>query len=169
MKHWWNETAGENRSIGRKTCPSATLSTTHPRWSEPESNPGLRDEMPETNRLSYGTAFQKSYCAPWGWQIFGRNLSWPVRSLSLLKNILCHSCRLPYYLSHYPEFFLEEKRETSILTRRSCWDVRYDGTLRLPQHDNNVSHKTVLWEAHLPIFNSLLHCVFLLFFSKPIH
>ena len=47
----------ENRSIHRKTCPSATLSTTNPTWNDPGSNPALRGEMPATNRLSHGTAY----------------------------------------------------------------------------------------------------------------
>jgi hypothetical protein len=47
---------GENRSTWRKPCPSATLSTTNPTWTEPGSNPGLRDRRPATNRLSHGTA-----------------------------------------------------------------------------------------------------------------
>jgi hypothetical protein len=51
---------GENRSIRGKTCPSATLSTTNPTWTDPGSNPGLRDERPANNRLSHGTAFQQS-------------------------------------------------------------------------------------------------------------
>jgi hypothetical protein len=32
----------ENRSTGGKTCPSTTLSTTNPTWTDPGSNPGLR-------------------------------------------------------------------------------------------------------------------------------
>jgi hypothetical protein len=43
---------GENRSTGGKPCPSATLSTTNPTWTDPCSNPGLRGERPATNRLS---------------------------------------------------------------------------------------------------------------------
>jgi hypothetical protein len=35
---------GENRSTRRKTCPSATLSTTNPTWTDPGSNLGLRGE-----------------------------------------------------------------------------------------------------------------------------
>jgi hypothetical protein len=46
----------ENRSTRRKTCPSATLSTTNPTLTDPGSNPGLRGERPATNRLSHGTA-----------------------------------------------------------------------------------------------------------------
>jgi hypothetical protein len=46
---------GENRSIREKTCPSATLSTTNPTWTNPGSNPGLRCERPATDRLSHGT------------------------------------------------------------------------------------------------------------------
>jgi hypothetical protein len=48
---------GENRSIRGKTCPSATLSTTNPTWTDPASNPGLRGGRPAANRLSHGTAF----------------------------------------------------------------------------------------------------------------
>jgi hypothetical protein len=49
----WN---WENRSTrGKKTCPSATLSTTNPTCTDPGSNPGLRGERPATNRLSHGT------------------------------------------------------------------------------------------------------------------
>jgi hypothetical protein len=39
-----------------KTCPSATFSTTNPRWIDPGANPGLRGERPATNRLSHDTA-----------------------------------------------------------------------------------------------------------------
>jgi hypothetical protein len=38
-----------------KTCPSATLSTTNPIWTDPGWNPCLRGERPATNRLSHGT------------------------------------------------------------------------------------------------------------------
>jgi hypothetical protein len=47
---------GENRRTRGKTCPSATLSTTHPTWTDPGFNLGLRGERPATNRLSHGTA-----------------------------------------------------------------------------------------------------------------
>jgi hypothetical protein len=47
---------GENRSTRTKTCPSATLSTTNPTWTDPGSEPGLRGERPATNRLSHGKA-----------------------------------------------------------------------------------------------------------------
>ena len=47
---------GENRSIRRKTYPSATLSTINPTRTDPGSNPGLRGGRPATNRLSHGTA-----------------------------------------------------------------------------------------------------------------
>jgi hypothetical protein len=51
---------GENRRNGRKTCPSATLSTTNPTWNGPGANPGLRGEGPANNRLSYGMASIKT-------------------------------------------------------------------------------------------------------------
>jgi hypothetical protein len=47
---------GENRSTRGKTCPSATLSTTVPTWTDPGSNLDLCGERPATNRLSHGTA-----------------------------------------------------------------------------------------------------------------
>jgi hypothetical protein len=50
---------GKTEVLGEKTCPSATLSTTNPTWTDPGSNPGLRGERLATNRLSYGTAFLK--------------------------------------------------------------------------------------------------------------
>jgi hypothetical protein len=37
---------GKNRSIRGKTCPSATLSTTNPTWTDLGSNPGLRGGRP---------------------------------------------------------------------------------------------------------------------------
>jgi hypothetical protein len=33
---------GNNRSTRGKTCPSGTLSTTNPTWTDPESNPCFR-------------------------------------------------------------------------------------------------------------------------------
>jgi hypothetical protein len=45
---------GENRSTCGKTCPGAILSTTNPTWTDPGSNPGLRDGRSATNRLSHG-------------------------------------------------------------------------------------------------------------------
>jgi hypothetical protein len=40
----------ENRRTRRKTCPSATFSTTHPRWTDLGTNPGRRGEKPATKR-----------------------------------------------------------------------------------------------------------------------
>jgi hypothetical protein len=40
----------------RKSCPSATLSTTNLTRTDPGSNSGLRGERPATNRLSHVTA-----------------------------------------------------------------------------------------------------------------
>jgi hypothetical protein len=47
---------GENRRTRKKTCPSATLSTTNPIWTDPCAKPGLRVDKPATNCLSHGTA-----------------------------------------------------------------------------------------------------------------
>jgi hypothetical protein len=57
MEHRWNEIdKGKTEVLGGKTCPSATLSTTNPSWTDPGSNPGLSGERPATNGLSNGTA-----------------------------------------------------------------------------------------------------------------
>jgi hypothetical protein len=47
---------GENRRTRRKICPSVTLSTTNPTWTDPGTNRGVRGEWPVTNCLSHGTA-----------------------------------------------------------------------------------------------------------------
>ena len=52
---------GENRSTGRKTCPSATLSTTNLTSTELGLNPGLSDYRPATNRLSHDTALKQEF------------------------------------------------------------------------------------------------------------
>jgi hypothetical protein len=56
MEHRWNEIDREKPTTRRKTCPSATLSTTNLTWTDQGSIPGLRGERPATNRLSHGTA-----------------------------------------------------------------------------------------------------------------
>jgi hypothetical protein len=56
MEHRWNEIDRGNRSTRGKTCPSATLSTTNPTWTDPASNPSLRGERAASNRLNHGTA-----------------------------------------------------------------------------------------------------------------
>lgn len=43
---------GENRSIGRKTCPSVTLSTTNITWTRPGWNSTHRHDSPATDSLS---------------------------------------------------------------------------------------------------------------------
>jgi hypothetical protein len=46
---------GENRRTRRKTCTSATLSTTNLTWTEPVANPFLCGERPAAYCLSHGT------------------------------------------------------------------------------------------------------------------
>jgi hypothetical protein len=42
MEHRWNEIdRGKSKYSGEKTCPSATLSTTNPTWTDPGIEPGL--------------------------------------------------------------------------------------------------------------------------------
>ena len=63
----WNW-QGKTEILGGKTCPSATLSTTNPTWTDPGSNPGPRGERPATNRLNHGTATTRAlrHIKQWG-------------------------------------------------------------------------------------------------------
>jgi hypothetical protein len=56
MEHQWNKIDRGKPITRRKPCPSATLSTTNPTWTDPGSNPGFHSGRPATNRLSHGTA-----------------------------------------------------------------------------------------------------------------
>jgi hypothetical protein len=61
MEHQWNEIDRGKPTTLRKTCPSATLSTTNPTWTDPGSNAGLRSGRPATNRLSHDTALDSFF------------------------------------------------------------------------------------------------------------
>jgi hypothetical protein len=52
----WNW-QGKTEVLRRKTCHSATLSSTNPTWTNPESSPVRRGERLATNSLSHGTAY----------------------------------------------------------------------------------------------------------------
>jgi hypothetical protein len=54
--NWWNEDWQGKPKYSEKTCPSSTLSTTNPTWSDPGLNPDGRGGKPATNLLSYGAA-----------------------------------------------------------------------------------------------------------------
>jgi hypothetical protein len=47
---------GEDRRTQRKTCPSATLSSTNLTWTDRGAKPGLHSERPATNHLSHGSS-----------------------------------------------------------------------------------------------------------------
>jgi len=49
---------GGNRSTGRETCHSATLSTTNPIWIDLEPNLVLRSVRPATDHLGHGTGHE---------------------------------------------------------------------------------------------------------------
>jgi hypothetical protein len=55
-RNWWNEDWQGKPKYSKKTCPSATLSTTNPTSLDPGLNPGRRGGKPATNRLTYGAA-----------------------------------------------------------------------------------------------------------------
>jgi len=54
----------ENRTTGRETCPTATLSATNLTWTGVGSNVGLCGETPDTNRLSQGTVYPSFFLFP---------------------------------------------------------------------------------------------------------
>jgi hypothetical protein len=60
MEHRWNDINRGKPKDSEKSCPSATLSTTSPTWTALSTNQGLRDEKPATNRMSYGTAYDRA-------------------------------------------------------------------------------------------------------------
>ena len=51
--------AGESRSTGRKTCPTATLSTKNLTWPDLESQADLQRDSLVTKHLSHGTAYKE--------------------------------------------------------------------------------------------------------------
>jgi hypothetical protein len=58
----WNisgrKLTGRTRSNGRKTCPSAVLSTPNLTWTGSGPNLSLRSDRPATNSLSHGTTLR---------------------------------------------------------------------------------------------------------------
>jgi hypothetical protein len=54
---------GENGRTWRETCPSASLSTTNPTWTDMSANPGRHREMPVTNHLSHDMACKLYKCS----------------------------------------------------------------------------------------------------------
>jgi hypothetical protein len=52
--------AGQDRRSRRKTCPSITLSTTNPAWTDSGANYSLRDERLATNCMRHGTAHRST-------------------------------------------------------------------------------------------------------------
>jgi hypothetical protein len=94
--------AGENRRNRRKICPSASLSTTHPTWTEPGPNLALRGERPVTSRPSHVTAqgdfivFMERYL-----NRFGKSLVKPGgESCSLSQEPGSDSCAQLYNWTH---------------------------------------------------------------------
>jgi hypothetical protein len=56
MEHQWNLIDRGKPKYSGKTCPSATLSTTNPTWTDPGSNLGLCSGKLADNHLRHGTA-----------------------------------------------------------------------------------------------------------------
>jgi hypothetical protein len=67
IEHRRNEIDWGRPKYSGKPCPSATLSTTNPTWTHPESNTGLRLRRRATNCLNNGTTLnhklhQREHC-----------------------------------------------------------------------------------------------------------
>jgi hypothetical protein len=77
-KIWWNEDCKGKPNYSEKTCPSATLSTTIPTWTEMGANPGRCGGKPATNRVSYGAA---------SWEA--------IISVILNKRVCMYMCPIP--------------------------------------------------------------------------
>jgi hypothetical protein len=64
IEHRWNDTDRGNRSAGRKTCHSDTLSTANLTWAELGSNPDLRFETPEPRHAHLKAKINQSFVFP---------------------------------------------------------------------------------------------------------
>jgi hypothetical protein len=91
MEHQWNEIDRENRQLGEKTCPSATLSTTNPTWTDPGSNPGFRSERPATNRLSHGTAHTAGYSLTTSYFVVPDYLNEFIDEVNIINKLFSYS------------------------------------------------------------------------------
>ena len=137
MEHRWNEIDRGSRSTRRETWLSATLSTTNPTWTDPGSNPGLRDERTATNRLSHGTVLHMC-CSAFGISVYylGRDI-WKA-GINLALNVFnCeYTCTLLgkteiRFLLWFNDVFLKNdvtqvakgSRENHWCTQRAnfCW------------------------------------------------
>jgi hypothetical protein len=100
---------GENWRTRGKACPSATLSTTNPTWTDPGSNPGLRGGRPAANRLSHGTAYvlvslgcwsrQSNFRALQVWEgVFSKSVT--LTCATSRHAIVDRTLRMHLYISH---------------------------------------------------------------------
>jgi hypothetical protein len=76
---------GEPKNSEKKTCPSATLCTTNPTWTDPGAKPGLCGERPATNRLRHGTVWWL-VCLPLEPQFAGSNQADSFWGLMVIKH-----------------------------------------------------------------------------------
>jgi hypothetical protein len=99
MVEWYR---WEDWRTQRKTCPSATLSTTNPTWTEPGANSGLRSDRLATNHLNQGTAILWTVVMLF-WQLTSEFLTQlsdlSVKTLQSLTNYMVHC--LPCKGSNY--------------------------------------------------------------------
>ena len=65
VERWWNDTERGNRSTGRETCQSATLSTTDLICTVLGSNVNLRGKRPVTDCVSHGRPTGDRPPEPW--------------------------------------------------------------------------------------------------------
>jgi hypothetical protein len=106
---------GETRSTRRKTCPSATFSTTNPTWTDPGSNPGLRGEKDEVlHTVKEGRNFLHTINrmkANWIGHILRRNC--------LLKHVIEGCVQGKKIRGRRLKQLLEDVKE-----RKNCWNLK---------------------------------------------
>jgi hypothetical protein len=98
-KYWSSggmKLTAQTRSTRGKTCPSATLSTTNPTWTDLGSSPGLRGGRPATNRLSQGTTLDTIYKLSKNIRVYG----WRYLNLTAL------ACELKTIIFHLTRYWL---------------------------------------------------------------
>jgi len=113
---------GENRRTRRKTCPSATLSTTNPTWTDTGTNSGLSCERPATNRLSHNTA--PTFCYfPFQTRIFSSVLCFHTQLMCALFEGRQNKLQVQMNKKYFIFWFLDRRRQEPCNTMKMSWAV----------------------------------------------
>jgi hypothetical protein len=158
---------GGNRITWRKTCPSATLSTTNLTWTDQGANPCLRGLRPATNHLSHRTAWLAYYSViqnfpeaiptadeMWEEIILRQQYSQhPKRSEPYIKCISHNGpCQTWYYHKSWDTNI--SKEHISLIFRAETLVTAYSSTWRnLPDQPTMTLHRSGKLKSH-----SYCHC-----------